>query len=195
MKAVLGFVIVLVLLVLTGCPAPIALQNALQKQSEEIQIVKSGYSRSIVSLLDTIEKLQLEILARVEAESRAQKYFEKEIGKVPTAGVNPNLLIIAVETDKILDQYFNGKREEVRRKVAAAKAEYLKLSQSIENIDKINKAAKEYIDSLVALRRETRAMAQALVSKASAVASGGLLDVTKVDLFKIPDLLLKPQTQ
>ena len=192
MKTALASLIIVAQVVLVACPAPVALQNALQKQSEEIQIVSKSYPATVISLLDTIEKLQLEIVNKVDAETRAQKYFEKEIGKPATKSTDPNLLIIAVETDKILNQFFNGKRDEVRSKIAVAKAEYLKLSASIDNIDKINKAAKEYIDSLVELRRETRAMAQLLASKASTVASGGTLDVTKLQFFTIPELLKRP---
>ncbi len=93
----------------------------------------------------------------------------------------------------MLDEYFDKKREEIRSRVATAKVEYLKLGQSIENIERINQAAREYVDSLVRLRRETRAMAQVVASRVSLAASGGALDVSKLDLLKLPDLLAAPR--
>lgn len=193
MNGRLARLILLPTLVVAGCSPPVALQNALQKQAEEIQIVKTHYAKSIVQLLDTIEKLQLELLGRVEQEVKAQKYFEKELAKEPTRKTDPNLLIVAVQTEKMLDEYFDKKREEIRSRVATAKVEYLKLGQSIENIERINQAAREYVDSLVRLRRETRAMAQVVASRVSLAASRGALDVSKLELLKLPDLLAPPR--
>jgi hypothetical protein len=193
MNGRLARLVLLPALVVAGCSPPVALQNALQKQAEEVQIVKAHYARSVVQLLDTIEKLQLELLGRVEQEVKTQKYFEKELAKEPTRKTDPNLLIVAVQTEKMLDEYFDKKREEIRSRVATAKVEYLKLGQSIENIERINQAAREYVDSLVRLRRETRAMAQVVASRVSLAASGGALDVSKLDLLKLPDLLAPPR--
>lgn len=181
---------------LTGCPAPVGVQTALEKQAEEITIVKNSYKDIIVKLLDTIEKLQLEILNNVELEIRSENYFKKEIGTDPTENTDPNLLIIPVLVDKELDEYFNEKRQQVRTNIAAAKADYLKLTESIENIEKINKAAKEYINSLVNLRRETKAMARTIVAKVSTVVPGNPIDLSRLEsLLKIPNLWASPNTK
>lgn len=192
MKGFLGCFIVYVMFFLTACPAPVAVQTALRKQAEEIEIVKNSYQKNIMNLLDTIENLQIELLNKIEIETKSKKYFEKEIGKPVTSSTNPNLLIISVQVEKTLNTYFNQKRQEVRNKIAVAKSEYLKLTISIDNIDKINKATIEYIDSLVRLRQQTSAMATAISSKVSTLVSGGVLDIAKLDLVKIPDLLVTP---
>lgn len=155
-KTYLSILVVFLFGVLTGCfKAPRELQTAIQIQRDEIAKIKAFYNDAINKLFDEIQEVQLSHIDQFERAMVAKFKFKR--GEMNTNIQDPNddLNVIEVSMQDRIHAFAKERRENVRQNIASMRREYLKLNQSIDNVDRINQDIRAYIDSLIQYKKVT----------------------------------------
>ena len=185
---------IFILLLFMGCAeVPVQLRDAMDIQKTEIERVKRLYMENVKNLLNSIEKYRIAILNIYEDQLRTEhsKAFDieskpdgtTELKEVDPVG-DPDVDFLHISTLRKIEKFFDKKREEVRRDISDRRKKYKSLLQNYENIEKINVAVREYIDSLTRLKNAQDKFAKNLVKK-----------VKELSPIPIPDDLLPDPTE
>ena len=157
-------------LFLTACATvPTQLKTAIDVQEREIANVKEMYRVNVSNLLDSIEKYQIAFIDLHEArfiakESKALDEVAGVVKEVDPTG-DPDIDYVKLSMLKDIQDFFDAKRNEVRQDIRQRRAEFNKIEANFENIEAINRAVADYIDSLARLSNARTAAAQGLFNK------------------------------
>ena len=168
--------LIIMMLCLSACAAvPTQLKTAMDVQKTEITTVKDLYGINIGNLLDAVEKYRIAILDLHEA-AKIAEYSKSldEIGGVvqeTEATGDPDVDHLKLSTLKLIQDFFDGEREEVRQDIRARRAQYDKIGDNFDNIESVNRSVSEYIDSLARLDNARDAAAQGLLKKVTGLTS------------------------
>jgi hypothetical protein len=166
----LRIIVVATCVLLAGCvKAPLELRTALERQAAELQQIDASYTTNIDSLLNSLEKLQMDYLDEAEQRLREKYLHEGKIGEKVTPASDPKLLVIRLESVQKIDAFFKAKREAVRSNFVAKRKEFMKLRQSLDNAAQINDAMKGYVDSVIRLRKAQDTFGNTLLERVSAL--------------------------
>ena len=185
---------IFILLLFMGCAeVPVQLRDAMDIQKTEIERVKRLYMENVKNLLNSIDKYRIAILNIYEDQLRTEhsKAFDieskpdgtTELKEVDPVG-DPDVDFLHISTLRKIEEFFDKKREEVRRDISDRRKKYKSLLQNYENIEKINAAVREYIDSLTRLKNAQDKFAKNLLKK-----------VKELSPIPIPDDLLPDPTE
>jgi len=165
----------LILLFLTACASvPKQVVDAMQKQKEEIERVKVIYFENMNNQLDAIEKYRLAILNIYEEQ------YINDIKKAPglkknSDGTFMETLVeptgdneVDVVNIKLLNQvqnFFSTERDSVRVDIKKRRDEIRLAEQNFENIEQVNLAVNEYLESLSRLKESRDKLAESIRTK------------------------------
>ena len=171
---------------LSACAAvPTQLKTAMDVQKTEIANVKDLYRINVNQLLDSVEKYRIAILDLLESAKIAEysKSLDEVNGTVeetdPTG--DPNVDHVKLSTLKLIQVFFNEKRDDVRQDIRARRVQYDKIADNFDNIESVNRAVTEYIASLERLKNSRDAAAQGLLQKVTGLTS------LPINLSDLPD--------
>lgn len=173
MKKIQLFGFYLGILIISGCAAvPKQVVDAMEIQQQEIERVKTLYFENLNDQLDAIEKYRLAILDIYE-EQHINKYC-KALGEVTRDGVT-TIGEVAATGDKDLDHiniqllediqgFYKGERAKVALDIKNRRAQIHLANRNYENIELINAALNDYLQSLKRLKNSRDKMAMAIRS-------------------------------
>lgn len=185
---------------LSACAAvPTQLKDAMVIQKAEIKNVKEVYAINVTNLLDSIEKYRLAILDIHEANRIAK--FSKTLDEVngtitevsPTGDANVDH--IRLSTLQKINTFFDDQREKVREDIRLRRVQYASINQNFENIEAVNEAVNNYIESLVRLKNGRDAAAKGLLKRVTGLTSLPISFKDLPDPSTIEDLASRFTTQ
>ena len=154
--------------------------DAMGKQREEIKNVKRIYFENMYNQLSAIEKYELEILDIYEEQyknsiRKAPGTKKDENGNIVETLVAPTgddeIDVINVALLDTVENFFNAERDSVRNDIQKRKEEIRKAEQNFENIELINSAVNEYLESLVRLKESRDKLAISIRNKLGTIIS------------------------
>lgn len=164
----------------------------MDKQRKEIANVKKAYWQAVDELVALVEKHHLEILSLHETALLAK--HSKALDGVDgcPAGVDQCYRLAKATGDPQVDHvqlsmqakvraYFIERRAQARQRMAALRVEYAAIDENFGNIEAINRAVGDYIDSLARLRNGRAAVSAMLWKKISG------LESSPVEARDLPD--------
>ena len=166
-----------------GCASvPKQLDDAMDKQREEIANVKTAYRQAVDELVSSIEEHHLEILALHETAllARESKSLDGVDGCPPEVDEcfqvvkrtgDPDVDHVHLSTQAKLRAYFKERRAQARRRMAALRVQYAAIDANFGNIESINRAVGDYIDSLARLRNARDAVSAVVWKKIAGLES------------------------
>ena len=131
---------IFILLLFMGCAeVPVQLRDAMDIQKTEIERVKRLYMENVKNLLNSIEKYRIAILNIYEDQLRTEhsKAFDieskpdgtTELKVVDPVG-DPDVDFLHISTLRKIEEFFDKKREEVRRDISDRRKKYKSLLQN-----------------------------------------------------------------
>lgn len=183
--------ILLLCLTVGGCAAvPTQLKDAITVQEREIKNVRELYVNNVNNLLDSIEKYRMEIINIYEQEYIAQysKSFDVKTDaqgnpqpqEVQPTG-DPDVDHIHLSTLKKIREFFDNQRQQVSKDISERRKQYNLIHENFENIETVNAAISDYIDSLSRLKNARDSVTQSLANKI-----GGIVPIP-INLANLPD--------
>jgi|GEM_PF-5614325 len=176
-----NFLLLFIALFLSGCASvPKQVVDAMGKQREEIKNVKRIYFENMYNQLSAIEKYELEILDIYEEQyknsiRKAPGTKKDENGNIVETLVAPTgddeIDVINVALLDTVENFFNAERDSVRNDIQKRKEEIRKAEQNFENIELINSAVNEYLESLVRLKESRDKLAISIRNKLGTIIS------------------------
>lgn len=165
-KIFLGIVTILI----TSCASvPKQVVDAVQKQKTEIANIKLVYFKNLMNQLETIEKYEYMFIDLYEKQM-IQKYTHAPNvannqfkNGVPTGDKNIDFINMAHLEE--IQNTFNKLRNDVKKDIEKRKEDINLLNKNFENIEQLNNAVDEYMQSLVNIKEAQDKLAQSIKSK------------------------------
>ena len=165
-KIFLGIVTILI----TSCAAvPKQVVDAVQKQKTEIANIKLVYFKNLMNQLETIEKYEYMFIDLYEKQI-IQKYTHAPNvtnnqfkNGAPTGDKNIDFINMAHLEE--IQNTFNKLRNDVKKDIEKRKENINLLNKNFENIEQLNNAVDEYMQSLIHVKEAQDKLAQSIKSK------------------------------